>query len=108
MARRTNRKPQMDGYLLLSFAKTDRLHDLEDLLSGLNVGDVFPLIDPVDKRFLISVRKSTKRNCIKLQRSFSPPSRTVLDWLLRWSTLRNSRMPSTVHATPIPPRLALR
>jgi clathrin heavy chain len=42
MARKTIREPQVDGYLLLSFAKTDRLHDLEDFLAGLNVADVSP------------------------------------------------------------------
>lgn len=41
MARKTVREPQVDGYLLLSFAKTDRLHDLEDFLAGLNVADVY-------------------------------------------------------------------
>jgi clathrin heavy chain len=40
MARKSVREPQVDGYLLLSFAKTDRLHDLEDFLSSLNVADV--------------------------------------------------------------------
>jgi clathrin heavy chain len=43
MARKTIREPQVDGYLLLSFAKTDRLHDLEDFLAGLNVADVRPI-----------------------------------------------------------------
>ena len=47
MARKTVREPQVDGYLLLSFAKTDRLHDLEDFLAGLNVADVFPFPIPL-------------------------------------------------------------
>jgi hypothetical protein len=102
MARKTIREPQVDGYLLLSFAKTDRLHDLEDFLAGLNVADVFPLSDPADNRSLILVRNATTRNCTKLQRSSSPPSPTGLDWHLRWSTLANSRMPLTVHAKPTP------
>jgi clathrin heavy chain len=42
MARKTVREPQVDGYLLLSYAKTDRLHDLEDFLASLNVADVSP------------------------------------------------------------------
>ena len=40
MARKSVREPQVDGYLMLSFAKTDRLHDLEDFLASLNVADV--------------------------------------------------------------------
>jgi len=108
MARKTVREPQVDGYLLLSFAKTDRLHDLEDFLAGLNVADVFLLTDSADNRFLISERNATTRNYIRLQRFSSPLSRTGLDWLLRWSILASSRMLLTVHARPIPQRLTLR
>lgn len=40
MARKTVREPQVDGYLLLSYAKTNNLRDLENFLAGLNVADV--------------------------------------------------------------------
>ncbi|BFZ57862.1 Clathrin heavy chain [Savitreella phatthalungensis] len=40
MARKTVREPVVDTALLLAFAKTDRLHDLEDFLQGTNVADV--------------------------------------------------------------------
>jgi clathrin heavy chain len=43
MARKTVREPQVDGYMLLSYAKTDRLHDLEDFLASLNVADVLDI-----------------------------------------------------------------
>jgi len=100
MARKTIREPQVDGYLMLSFAKTDRLHDLEDFLAGLNVADVYHSPYITDNRFLILVRSAITRNYIKLPRSCSPPSRTGLDWHLLWSILANSRMLSTVHAKP--------
>ena len=40
MARRTVREPLVDTSLLLAFAKTERVHDLEDFLQGSNVADV--------------------------------------------------------------------
>ncbi|ORY82573.1 putative clathrin heavy chain [Protomyces lactucae-debilis] len=40
MARKTVREPIVDTSLLLSYAKTDRVHDLEDFLQGTNVADV--------------------------------------------------------------------
>jgi clathrin heavy chain len=43
MARKTVREPQVDGYLMLAFAKMDRLNDLEDFLASLNVADVILL-----------------------------------------------------------------
>ena len=45
MARKTVREPQVDGALLLAFAKTDRLHDMEEFLAGLNVADVLDIGD---------------------------------------------------------------
>lgn len=40
MARKTVREPMVDTSLLLAFAKTERVHDLEDFLQGTNVADV--------------------------------------------------------------------
>lgn len=40
MARKTLREPLIDGQLLLSYAATDKLYDLKDLLSSPNVADL--------------------------------------------------------------------
>lgn len=40
MARKTVREAIVDTSLLLAFAKTERVHDLEDFLQGTNVADV--------------------------------------------------------------------
>src|SRR5579859_1717408 len=104
MARKTVREPQVDGYLLLSFAKTDRLHDLEDFLAGLNVADVSPTSGMADFRSWILVRNVTTRNCTRPLKSSSPVSPTGLAWRLLWSISANTRMQSTVHAKPTPLR----
>jgi len=39
MARKTLREPQIDTQLAVSYAKTDRLHDMEDFLAMTNVAD---------------------------------------------------------------------
>jgi hypothetical protein len=97
MARKSIREPQVDGYLLLSFAKTDRLHDLEDFLAGLNVADVQSLFLISNDRFLILERNVTMKNSMKLPRFSLQVSRIGLDWQLLWSISANSRMPSTAH-----------
>lgn len=40
MARKTLREPKVDTELAYAYAKTDRLHDMEDFLSMTNVADV--------------------------------------------------------------------
>lgn len=40
MARKTLREPQIDGQLMISYANADKLHELEDMLSGANVADL--------------------------------------------------------------------
>ena len=40
MARKTLREPKIDTELAYSYAKTDRLHDMEDFLSFTNVADI--------------------------------------------------------------------
>lgn len=40
MARKTLREPKIDTELAYAYAKTDRLHDMEDFLSVTNVADV--------------------------------------------------------------------
>jgi clathrin heavy chain len=40
MARKTLREPKIDTELAYAYAKTDRLHDMEDFLSMTNVADV--------------------------------------------------------------------
>jgi clathrin heavy chain len=85
MARKTVREPQVDGYLLLSYAKTDRLHDLEDFLAGLNVADVQTLSDITNFRSWILARSVTTRNCTRQLKSSSQVFPTGPDWRLHWS-----------------------
>ena len=40
MARKTLREPKIDTELAHAYAKTDRLHDMEDFLSMTNVADI--------------------------------------------------------------------
>lgn len=40
MARKSLREPKIDTQLAYAYAKTDRLHDMEDFLSVTNVADV--------------------------------------------------------------------
>lgn len=40
MARKTLREPKIDTELAYAYAKTDRLHDMEDFLSLTNVADI--------------------------------------------------------------------
>jgi clathrin heavy chain len=40
MARKTLREPKIDTELAYAYAKTDRLHDMEDFLSMTNVADI--------------------------------------------------------------------
>ena len=40
MARKTLREPKIDTKLAYAYAKTDRLHDMEDFLGMTNVADV--------------------------------------------------------------------
>ncbi len=40
MARKTLREPNIDTELAYAYAKTDRLHDMEDFLGMTNVADI--------------------------------------------------------------------
>ena len=40
MARKTAREPKIDTELAYAYAKTDRLHDMEEFLSMTNVADI--------------------------------------------------------------------
>lgn len=40
MSRKTAREPKIDTELAYAYAKTDRLHDMEEFLSMTNVADV--------------------------------------------------------------------
>ena len=40
MARKTLREPKIDTELAYAYAKTDRLHDMEDFLGMTNVADI--------------------------------------------------------------------
>jgi clathrin heavy chain len=40
MARKSLREPKIDTELAYAYAKTDRLHDMEDFLSMTNVADI--------------------------------------------------------------------
>ncbi|KAJ7061039.1 armadillo-type protein [Mycena amicta] len=48
MARRTLREPKIDTELAYAYAKTDRLHDMEDFLGMTNVADI---LEVGEKRF---------------------------------------------------------
>src|SRR5271170_781472 len=100
MARKTVREPQVDGYLLLSFSKTDRLHDLEDFLSSLNVADVFHFLNLTYNRFLTLARNVITKSCIRPRRFYLQVFPTGLDWHLHWFISVNFKMQLTVLAKP--------